>query len=192
MAGRVEWCVRGRQMPRYVAFLRAINVGGHIVKMDRLRTVFEDMGFERVATFIASGNVIFQSSSTGAAALEKKIASALEKTLGYPVATFVRSADEVARIAEHKAYEESDVKDGTVYVCLLPDTIAVHERKVIAGMESPVDTLRVNQREIYWHARENFSGAKFSPARLEKVLGKPSTFRNVTTMRRIAAILSKP
>jgi uncharacterized protein (DUF1697 family) len=179
-------------MPRYVAFLRAINVGGHIVKMDRLRTLFEDMGLERVATFIASGNVIFQSSSTSTAALERKISSALEKALGYPVATFVRSAEEVARIAEHKAYKESEVKEGSVFVCLLPDAIAIREQKMIAAMESPVDRLRVDQREIYWHAQKNFSGSQFSPARLEKALGRASTFRNVTTMRRIAAILSKP
>jgi uncharacterized protein (DUF1697 family) len=179
-------------MPRYVAFLRAINVGGHVVKMDRLRTLFEGMGFERVATFIASGNVIFQSSSTSAAALEKKISSALEKALGYPVATFVRSADEVARIAEHNAFGEAEVEEGSVFVCLLPDTVAARERKLIAAMETPVDALHVNQREIYWYARKNFSGSQFSPARLEKALGRSSTFRNVTTIRRIATILSKP
>ena len=45
-------------MPKYVALLRAINVGGHTVKMDRLRRLFEELGFKNVETFIASGNVI--------------------------------------------------------------------------------------------------------------------------------------
>ena len=48
-------------MTRYVAFLRAINVGGHVVKMEALRKLFESMGFQRVETYIASGNVIFDS-----------------------------------------------------------------------------------------------------------------------------------
>jgi uncharacterized protein (DUF1697 family) len=60
-------------MPRYVAFLRAINVGGHIVKMDYLRSLFEELGFTNVETFIASGNVVFDSSYKNPASLEKKI-----------------------------------------------------------------------------------------------------------------------
>jgi len=48
-------------MTRYIAFLRAINVGGHTVKMEHLRGIFESMGFSNVETFIASGNVIFAS-----------------------------------------------------------------------------------------------------------------------------------
>ena len=50
-------------MPKYVALLRAINVGGHTVKMDHLRSLFEAIGFSNVETFIASGNVIFDSRS---------------------------------------------------------------------------------------------------------------------------------
>ena len=49
-------------MPKYFAFLRAINVGGHVVTMDHLVRLFEGMGFSGVETFIASGNVIFETS----------------------------------------------------------------------------------------------------------------------------------
>ena len=49
-------------MPQYVAFLRAINVGGHIVKVQDLRRIFESCAFAGVETFIASGNVVFESS----------------------------------------------------------------------------------------------------------------------------------
>ena len=65
-------------MPRYVAFLRAINVGGHVVKMERLRALFEDLGFAKVETLIASGNVIFETRAEDAGALgeEDRAASA--------------------------------------------------------------------------------------------------------------------
>jgi uncharacterized protein (DUF1697 family) len=177
---------------RYVAFLRAINVGGHVVKMDQLRTLFETMGFTDVKTFIASGNVIFDSSSKSAPALEKKISTALEKALGYPVATFVRTGAEIAQIAEYEAFKPAQLKEGSLFVCLLPDVVSASEKKLIASMESPVDALRVNQREIYWHASRNFRDAQFSPAKMEKRLGKSATFRNITTMRKIAGILAKP
>lgn len=177
---------------RYVAFLRAINVGGRIVKMDELRKLFEAIGFANVSTFIASGNVLFESSSKSAPAIEKKISSALEKALGYPVVAFVRTADEIARIADYEAYKPAELKEGSLFVLLLPDVIAAPEKRAIAAMETPVDALRVNQREIYWRAARNFRDAEFSPAKLEKKLGKPATFRNITTMRKIAAILAKP
>ncbi|MCC6187963.1 MAG: DUF1697 domain-containing protein [Anaerolineales bacterium] len=45
---------------RHVAFLRAINVGGHVVKMDMLRRLFTRMGSARVETYFASGNVVFE------------------------------------------------------------------------------------------------------------------------------------
>ena len=46
-------------MPRRIAFLRAINVGGHVVKMDHLRKLLTSFGLENVETVIASGNVVF-------------------------------------------------------------------------------------------------------------------------------------
>ncbi len=58
-------------MPRYIALLRGVNLGGHTVKMDRLKKLFEELGFKKVETFIASGNVIFETGSKNAAALVK-------------------------------------------------------------------------------------------------------------------------
>jgi uncharacterized protein (DUF1697 family) len=87
-------------MPRFIAFLRAINVGGHTVKMDGLRRIFESLGFSSVETFIASGNVIFETRRKNASALERKIASALDNALEYEVATFLRTDEEVVAIAQ--------------------------------------------------------------------------------------------
>ena len=85
-------------MPKYIAFLRAINVGGHTVKMDQLREVFEQCGFKNVETFIASGNVIFDSTSKNPKALEKKIEAALLKAFGYEVHTFLRTPGELTAV----------------------------------------------------------------------------------------------
>ena len=79
-------------MPRYVAFLRAINVGGsHVVKMDTLRARFEGLGFSRVETFIASGNVIFETRSKDAAGLERRIEAMLEMSLETKTAAIPKS-----------------------------------------------------------------------------------------------------
>ena len=64
-------------MPRYVALLRAVNVGGRIVTMEALRELFEELGFAKAATFIPSGNVIFETPSKAEAALK-----AIETAMG--------------------------------------------------------------------------------------------------------------
>ena len=107
-------------MPRYIAFLRAINVGGHIVKMNPLKGLFESLGFSRVETFIASGNVIFETNNKTPAKLEQEIESALLKTLGYEVHTFLRTDSEVADIAQYKPFRDSELKSvGALYVGFL-------------------------------------------------------------------------
>src|SRR5262245_62756508 len=85
-------------MIRYIAFLRAINVGGHVVRMDDLRRQFEALRFSNVETFIASGNVVFESPSRDREAMEKAVEKRLLKALGYEVHTFIRTCDEVAAI----------------------------------------------------------------------------------------------
>jgi uncharacterized protein (DUF1697 family) len=176
-------------LSQHVAFLRAINVGGHVVKMEHLRQLFEGMDLLNVRTFIASGNVIFDSATKSPQALEEKISRALEKALGYKVGVFIRSAAEIAEIAAHNAYKDSELQEGSLFIVLLPAPLSASEQKIVAAMQTSVDALRVKGREIYWHAAKNFRDAEFSPAKLEKLLGKPATFRNVNTIRKIATLL---
>lgn len=92
-------------MQRYFALLRGINVGGHRIKMDRLRELIEALGFAQVETFIASGNVIFSSPSQDVRAMEERIARHLHEALGYEVTTLIRTQSELDSIA---AFEPSD------------------------------------------------------------------------------------
>jgi uncharacterized protein (DUF1697 family) len=91
-------------MPRAIAFLRAINVGGHTVTMERLRALFESFGFVKVETFIASGNVIFETDTAVTAQVEKAIENHLRPALGFAAATFVRTQAEVAAIAAYNPF----------------------------------------------------------------------------------------
>ena len=74
--------------------------------MSRLRVLFEELGFDEVETFIASGNVVFSSKIRDTSQLESRIAKHLEASLGYGVDTFVRAAEEVAGIGSAKAFRE--------------------------------------------------------------------------------------
>src|SRR5512146_1206120 len=97
-------------MPRYVAFLRAINVGGaSAVKMETLRRLFEQLGFDAVSTYIASGNVIFETPARSATALEDRIEEALMQLLGHEVTPFVRTMPDLARIAAFAPFPNSKI-----------------------------------------------------------------------------------
>ena len=179
---------------RLVAFLRAINVGGRVVTMDRLRRIFERAGLAGVATYIASGNVIFDAprGAKGFAPMERKLAAALQKGLGYEVATFVRTADEVSEAATRLPFSKREA-DGfaALNVAFLAAPLNASQTKALAGLATEVDQLQPQGREIYWGCRVKQSDSKFSNAVLERALGVEATFRSIKTVRAVAERLAR-
>lgn len=176
-------------MPKYVAFLRAINVGGHTVKMDQLRELFVSLGFRNVETFIASGNVIFDSPSKNTAALEKKIETRLLQALGYQVATFIRSTAELAEIAQQQPFAASELNsDGDVlYIGFMAAVPSDAAKEKLLASRTKTDDFQLQNRELFWLLRTRFSDSEFSGGKLEKILGLSATLRNSTTVKKIAA-----
>lgn len=179
-------------MTRYVAFLRAINVGGHIVKMDGLRRIVESTKVSAVSTFIASGNVLFES-SRAPAALEATLEKALKAALGYEVATMIRSAAEleaIVRLTEKRRIGHG--QDATLYVGLLKTEPTRQAASAVAQLSNDVDTVSVEGRELYWRCLKSFSESTLTGARLEKVLGVAATLRNFNTVLKLAARTAAP
>lgn len=175
-------------MPKYVAFLRAINVGGHTVKMDQLRSAFKDLGFTNVETFIASGNVIFDSKSKNAQVLEEKIEKHLKNVFGYEVATFIRSTEEVATIAAASPFTGKALNpQSTLYIGFLAKQPGAKEIKQLLTLRSATDDFHVRERELYWLMHGKFRESGVTGALLEKTLGTAATLRNVNTVKKIAA-----
>lgn len=174
-------------MPKYVAFLRAINVGGHTVKMDQLRTLFLAVGFANVETFIASGNVIFDSSSKTPAALEKKIEKHLFDALGYKVATFVRSLKELTEVIRHQPFPAAELaaEGNVLYIGFLPGSPVAEAQKKLASSVTNAEDFHIYGREVYWLYRRKSGETDFPGARMENTLGMPATLRNLNTVRRI-------
>lgn len=180
-------------MPKYIAFLRAINVGGHTVKMDYLRQLFTDMGFTQVESFIASGNIIFDSAVTTPQTLEQTIASSLHQSLGYKVTTFLRTPAELAAIVQHKPFpdEEITAEGHYLYIGFLSGTPGDEAVEKLMGFRTAADDFHVNGRELYWLVRKKISDSEFSGARLEKTLRMEATLRNSTTVRKLTAKYSQ-
>ena len=170
---------------RQFAFLRAINVGGRTVRMEVLRELFTALGASNVETFIASGNVIFETRSRGGRALEARIEAHLRSSLGYDVATFLRTLEELQAIAQHPAFDPDDVAAGTVMVTFVGSPVSGPADAAVAAARTANDDFHVNGREIYWLRRNRDS--PFTGNRLEKAIGMPGTMRNMNTVHRLIA-----
>lgn len=169
---------------RHVAFLRAVNVGGRTVKMDRLKGAFDALDLANVTTFIASGNVVFDS-RRGAEALERVIEARLARDFGFSVTTMIRSIDELRAIQAYVAAEVRPLSDAGLHVGLLKAAPLPAAAAAAAGLSNEIDQLRVHGRELYWSAGRGVGQTTVSAARLEKLLATPVTFRNVHTVDRI-------
>ena len=179
-------------MPKYIAFLRAINVGGHTVKMDYLKKLFEKMNFEKIETFIASGNVVFETKSKTVDSIKKKIETELERSLGYRVATFIRTANELKEVSEYKPFKESDLNNtqNCLYIGFLDDQPGKDSQKKVLVLSDEANEFHFYNKELHWLCRKNFSDSGISGKTLEKVLGMDTTIRNSTTIKKMATKFS--
>ena len=177
-------------MQRYVALLGGINVGGHRVKMTDLRGHFEALGFGNVATYIASGNVVFDSASTDAARLQARIERHVSDLLGYRVPTFLRTLEEIAAVAAYEPFTPAELARGvhTVSVLFLADALSPETGRTLLTFRTPVDELHIAGREVYWLCRNKTTESLVDWKQVGKSVTLPkATMRNAQTVRGLAA-----
>jgi uncharacterized protein (DUF1697 family) len=172
----------------YVAFLRGINLGNRRIKSPELKKHFEAMGLEEVATFRASGNVVFADpEGESEAKLQKRVEADLEERLGYDVTVFLRSFEEVEAIAAEDPFDPKAVarSKGKPQVGLLgkkPTATAKKKAKALAG---PDDEMTFGRRELHWLPSTGLSETEVDFKALDKALGR-GTIRTKGTIEAIA------
>jgi uncharacterized protein (DUF1697 family) len=171
-------------MNRYIAFLRAVNVGGTtIIKMSDLKRMFESFGLEHVETYIQTGNVIFDSVEDGPSELEEQLERQLEETFGKRIRLFVRTPREVAKMVSACPFMPQDGE--TVYVAILDQR---PDRKSITSLlsfRSNADDFAVIGKEVF-NLRRDRDASVFSNNFIEKTLNVAGTTRNLTTIKKLA------
>jgi uncharacterized protein (DUF1697 family) len=173
-------------MPRYVAFLRGINLGKRRLTMSRLQSVVEELGYHKVETFIASGNVVFSTSKSNSTALESEIARHLESCLGYEVDTFVRRFDEVVRIAQTKLFPQDGEEGITIHVVFLHAPFSKATAAALTAIRTDYDEFRVAGQEFHWLCHGGISDSRVWSLPEVKALRLPSsTMRNLKSLRRL-------
>jgi uncharacterized protein (DUF1697 family) len=171
-------------MKKYVAFLRAINVGGtKIIKMEDLKKMFESFDLANVQTYIATGNVIFEIKETQN--LDSKLENQLEKVLGYKVEIFLRTMEEVTEIANKPPFTPQG--NESLHVVLLYRNQRVEKKleQELLSLRSEADDFSVKGSEVY-NLRYDRDKSIFSNNFMEKILKTSTTTRNWNTICKIA------
>jgi uncharacterized protein (DUF1697 family) len=139
-------------VPRYVAFLRAINIGGRRASSTQLTACLEGAGFENVANFRASGNLIFDAPRESECSLTKRVDDALTDDLGFDVRTFLRTAAQVRAIAAFEPFpaEIRAKSEGKLQVALMAKPLAKGARDEVLALATESDPLAISNRELYW------------------------------------------
>jgi uncharacterized protein (DUF1697 family) len=176
-------------MPTHAAFLRGVNLGAQRrASADQLRSLFEGMGFDGVATFRTSGNVVFAAGREAAPKLTARIEKELARALGFEVTIFLRTAREVRAIAGEQPFPRGAVETakGKLQVALLPAKPATRTRNEALALATDEDRLALRGRELYWLPSGGTRDSALNQVAIEKLVG-PWTMRTMGTLEQVAA-----
>ncbi|MDR6549824.1 DUF1697 domain-containing protein [Paenibacillus qinlingensis] len=174
-------------MPRYIAMLRGINVSGQkIIKMDRLRQLFESLEFTQVSTYIQSGNVIFDSDELNPEVLRDRIVLELKEQLTFDIPVIIRTPAELEEVVSNTPYVTVNVDENEQrYVTFLSKAPTEAALNKLQAAQSEVDEYHVTGLTVFLLIRKNYGESKFSNNFIEKKLGVAATTRNWETVNKL-------
>jgi uncharacterized protein (DUF1697 family) len=176
-------------MPRYVALLRGINVGGNtMIKMGDLRTMFEGLGFENVVSYINSGNLAFDVRKLSEERLAAKIEEAVEGHLGKPVQVMVREQKEFERILANNPFDGEYGSHKEMHVLFLKEELSKENQKRLSETAPAGEHFAVSGREIYCHLPMGVADSYLGRGQFEKKLKIAVTARNWRTVQKLAEL----
>jgi uncharacterized protein (DUF1697 family) len=170
-------------MTSHIALLRGVNVGGNVLKMERLRAVLTDLGLADVKSYVQSGNVLF--TATGPAAkLAQRIEAKLAGEARLPVSVIIRTPAQLGRIIEANPFlGEAGVDARTLHVTFLAGRAPRPGLAALGAVASGADRWRAAGAEIYLHCPGGYGRTKLNNTAIEKLLGVCATTRNWNTVR---------
>ena len=180
-------------MPRYVALLRGVNVGGrNKVPMAELRLLVESLGCTGVATVIQSGNVVFTARRP---VRSERLQDAIAGRFGVRTPVILRTASEVVAVAEHPLFPDLD--PATVHVGFLAESPTVEAATAVEttaaaveGASFGTERFALDGTEVYLHLPGGMARARL-PSHLERHLGVPLTIRNWATVTKLADLAGR-
>ena len=177
----------------HIALLRGINVGGNnIVKMEKLKQCFVDMGFSDVKTYIQSGNIIFKTQCIDKINLTKTIENRLLKTFSIEIKTVIFAADELAEIVENAPEHFGSEPEKFRYdVWFLLPSITANEIVSNVRLHEGVDFLQTGKNVVYTSRLTSQMGKSYFSKIMQTSVYKNFTIRNWNTTTKLLELANK-
>ena len=175
-------------MPTYISMLRGINIlGRKRVEMSRLREMFETMGFEKVQTYINSGNVVFKTGRNTTSALSKRIEERMVAEFGFSALVITRTAAELGRAIEGNPFaKESRSEPSKVFIGFMAQAPKADAVAKVKARAAKTEQAHCCGREIYVYYVGGMGQAKLlTHGVLERVLAVSTTMRNWNTVSKL-------
>lgn len=173
-------------MPTFVALYRGINVGGHQVPMNKLKSLHEALGLQNVITYIQSGNVVFTSEQTDIVQLTTQIEQSFTQQFSFSAKVMVRTSTELQTIIANNPFQDQPIKEPKWIVVLFlathPDRTDLEDlQKAHTGPEE----LHLNGQELYTYYPDGIGRSKLTLSLIERKLKTCGTGRNWNTILKL-------
>jgi uncharacterized protein (DUF1697 family) len=176
-------------MGRMVALLRAVNVGGRKLPMAELRALCAGLGWEDVATYIQSGNVVFTAAGSPGA-FEKRLEEAIAKQFGFDVPVIVRSAAQWAHYPPGNPFLKAAKDEPNRLMLLLSKRPpAKGAEDVIQARATAGEQVRRAGDALWIHFPDGAGMSKLTPSLIDRAIGSPATSRNHRTVTTLMEML---
>lgn len=174
---------------RYVALLRGINVGGHNkIKMDELCEMFSSLGFTKIKSYIASGNVAFDTRKTKDSTLINKLEKAIKSTFSLEIEVMIRSIEEVEEIIIKNPFEAVQNDNTNLFVVFLKNELSEENAKDLVSHNNENEKFEVIGRDVYCLSKKGFIKSLLGKKYIDNKLKTPATARNWRTVNKIAEL----
>ena len=175
-------------MPRYAALLRAANVGGRSLAMAELRTLFADLGFTDVQTYVQSGNAVFTSRSKRASGVRRTIEAGITERFGIDVPVMLRDHGELVAVLQSNPYAATGADPSRLLVMFLDAAPKPETVRTVDGAQHEPDVFTITGREIYLYCPNGYGRSKLTNGFFERKLGVRGTGRNWRTVAKLAEL----
>jgi len=180
-------------MTTFVALLRGVNVGGkNTIPMAELKSELASLGLEEVVTYIQSGNVVFRSSAGDAKDIAAKIEARIAEAFGIGVTVLLRTATELAEIADQNPFAGGQADLSKLHVVFLDRSPAAEAVDELDPGRSPPDEFSLGDREIYLRLPNGAGRSKLTIDYFERRLGVRATARNWKTLLKLVELSKAP
>lgn len=174
---------------QFVALLRGINVGGkNKIQMAKLKSLFENLGFQDVKTYINSGNVIFNSSKKDQIKFCMQIEEAIQKEFGFPVPTIIKSTTQLQSIAKAIPQNWQNNSEVKCDVLFLWDEVDSPKTLKLLNLNPEIEDYLYTPGAIIWRIDRE----KVTKSKVTKMVGtdlyKKLTIRNCNTVRKLLSL----